>query len=206
MLPEIEGKQVLLSARAQYTLWRLLRQTAQTIDDMFQKSLSMPSDSGAELRRRLIGLKEEVIRTAQSLYGANETALNMGVQPALKSEWLLVEYPEEERLTAGAGAGLLASPGFWALFGIVIIAVAIVTTGWLVSKIIRNMSQADLLSKSIDKFIEIGRPDLIPQLLHSMPEFAGTEKKFPWGTVIGTGVAIIAGLLLFNWTLKKLEK
>jgi len=200
MLPEIEGKTVLMSARTQYTLWLLLRQTAEMIDDMFEKSLTLPPETGAELRRKLIKMKNDVLDTAKIIFNANETALKMGVKPAIKDEWLLMEYPE--RTMAGAGAGLLASPGFWGLFAIIVIAVAIVVGGWVITKAVKNYHQANVLKDSIDKFIEIGRPDLIPELLKAFPEYKG--KKFPYGWVIGIGLSSIAGLMIFSWALKKI--
>lgn len=187
-----DDQQVILSARAQYALWEIMRDEAAKIDFMMAESMDLPPDVGELLRAKLISMGNDLTARAKGLYKINDDAFRSGVPPAIRKDWAGVAVEQ----TGPEVAAIFTNPGFW-VFATIAIATVVLATGYIISSSIQSSNSTGTMDKALEAALKLGRPDLIPGIVGQVPEIG--KSQFPWGWVLGVGAAGVGAVLLLSW-------
>lgn len=197
LAPSLVGKKVLLSARAQAAAWAVWQRSWADLEYLEALALDAGETYGEQMLARVAAEKQIMIAQATELERASEAALQQGVSQADANDWL---SPAEAQRTQAAVPA-------WVI--VVVVAAAAVTIAVVAGLIIAGTVIAALAASGF-KYAAVreaadavqGNPQamagLFSQYLASEAD-GGVKGKFPWGWVVGIGVAAVSGLLVIAW-------
>jgi hypothetical protein len=184
------GKTVLLSPRAQYVLWKTMREEKAYIDNLKEKLDMLDEPNASNLASWIAKKEDSLYARADMFFNASEKSLDNGVPPAKIDDWMMIEVQQT------------ALPALAAVLQVVtILGIAIIITVgvvFAVSKIVdifKSKDEMKLKAATIQSLIDSGHFDLIKDVFSAEER----EKGFPWGWLIGAGAGIAGAALLINW-------
>jgi len=182
-----EGKLILLSARAQYVLWTVMRNEKKQLDELTEYSKELPEEDALEIDRWVAKKNNQLATRAQTFFGVTEDSLEKGVPPAKINDWLLIQMEPTAAL-----------PAVWVVVTVLGAAVVIATGVVIAAKFISDIfaSKYETASKvdAVKMLIDSGQAALIPDLFKSQK-----EGGFPWGWLLGISAALGVGVIAINY-------
>jgi len=186
-LQEAGGKLVLLSARAQYVLWKAMRDEKGKLDELLEYSQSLPEEDAEQVQYWVAKKNESLNKKAETLFGVTEDALSKGVPPAKINDWLLIQMEPTAAL-----------PAIWTVVTVIGVSIIIASGVVIASKFIADVfnSKYETAAKmdAVKVLLEGGQAALIPDLFKQEK-----EKGFPWGWLIGIAAAFGVGIVTINY-------
>lgn len=189
MLPELQGKQLLISASTQLVLWRMIRKNLQRLDLLWEQSLSMPDEYGNPLRSTVADQRSTQYSLGSQLFGLNQAALDAGVPPSDLQNWVVAEYQSR--------TAIAALP--WTEIGI---AVGIAIVAYVVIQYFNKAQEISAVTLAAETFKD--HPEVLAQVL---AKITGTKTETNWGMWgLGIGVAALGGTLLLAFLVGQVKK
>lgn len=211
MADGLNGKKLLLSARAQMALWALMEEEAAEIDALYLETADVPGEEGEAIRLLLEAARQDLLERGEALVEANLGAQAEGVPIAQAEDW----YPSgsertgsiSERTGGPAAAGALANPSLWTVLAVAGIVVVIVAIGTAVFVTVNNKYDLEELRLGIESLKSGGAsPEEIGRFLLSKIQAEAPKKRFPWGWVIGIGASALGIIFLVAYAEGSLQR
>jgi len=175
---------VVLSYRAQIVLIEIMYEEQDVLDQLFALSVDMPQAEGDRFRKAIADMQRDLDGRIAALVRANVKAAGQGIPPA--EEFIEAETGVSRTLTGLEIGGLVIA-------GVLVMAV-IITVGTVVYKSINSLLERLETLATVEKFIDIGRPELAADIFGE-----ARKKEFPWGWLIGVTTAVGLGGLAFAY-------
>jgi hypothetical protein len=211
MAPELDGKKVVLSARAQMAYWALLEEEAAEIDALFAETADIGGADGEEIRLRLEAARMDLVDRANAMVASNVEAQRQGVPVAVADDW----YPPgtertgsiSERTGAPAAGATLTNPAIWLIVGAAVVVIVAVAVGTAIYVTINNKYGLEEMRLGIESLKAGGAtPEQISRFLLSKIQSEEPKGKFPWGWVVGVGSAALGVIFLVAWAEGSLQR
>jgi hypothetical protein len=210
MADELNGKKVLLSARAQMALWAIMEEEANEIDALYLETADIEGPQGEAIRLALEAARQDLLERGEALVAMNVEAERQGVPLADPADWY---PPGSERTgsiserTAGPAAGALANPSLWGILIVVGVVIAAVAVGTAIYVTVNNKFSLEEMRLGIETLKGTGAtPQEIGNYMLSRIQAEAPKGKFPWGWVIGIGASALGIVFLVAYAEGSLQR